>query len=136
LATRKYVIEGQSFEVEVVSRSVNGATVRVNGKRYQVAFPTQAVPSAPQSAVNATAGRKKQPAVNNAAGDIRAPMAGRILQVHGRVGDHCAAGTALIVLDAMKMENTLYAPRAGRIIEIAVGVGDTVLRDALLVRLD
>jgi 3-methylcrotonyl-CoA carboxylase alpha subunit len=41
----------------------------------------------------------------------------------------------LLVLDAMKMENTLQAPRAGRVEEVAVGVGDTVLQGALLIRL-
>lgn len=136
MATGKYVIDGKSFEVEVVSRSGDGASVRVNGKGYQVALPRPGVPSTPKTAVDACAGRTKQPAASSTGGDIRAPMAGRILQVHGRVGDRCAAGAALIVLEAMKMENALYAPRAGRIKEIAVRVGDTVLQGALLIRLD
>jgi biotin carboxyl carrier protein len=131
------MIEGQRFEVEVVSRSAAGATVRVNGKSYQVAFPKEEVPLiAPHATVGAYADRATHPAPGGAEDDIRAPMAGRILQLHARVGDHCAAGSALIVLDAMKMENTLYAPRAGRVKEIAVRVGDTVLQGALLVRLD
>jgi biotin carboxyl carrier protein len=135
LATRKYVIDEQSFAVEIVARGATHSDVIVNGKRYQVQhvaaessvldrpLPVGAAPAAPRAA-------------RSAPGEIRAPMAGRIVQLHAQPGDAVTAGAPLMVLDAMKMENIIQAPRAGRVNEIAIQVGDTVLQGALLLRLD
>jgi 3-methylcrotonyl-CoA carboxylase alpha subunit len=62
-------------------------------------------------------------------------MAGRVLQVHPALGEQVSAGDPLLVLDAMKMENTIQAPRSGTVAEISIDVGDTVLQGALLLRL-
>jgi acetyl/propionyl-CoA carboxylase alpha subunit len=46
--------------------------------------------------------------------EVRAPMAGRLLQFSVGVGARIEAGTELAVIEAMKMEHVLAAPRAGR----------------------
>jgi 3-methylcrotonyl-CoA carboxylase alpha subunit len=50
-------------------------------------------------------------------------------------GAEVHAGDALLVLDAMKMENTISAAGDGRVDAFEVAIGDTVLQGALLVRL-
>jgi acetyl/propionyl-CoA carboxylase alpha subunit/acetyl-CoA carboxylase carboxyltransferase component len=57
---------------------------------------------------------------------LRAPMAGRIVQVDAAPGDTCAAGTDVLVLEAMKMQHGLALPAAGRIDELLVAAGDFV----------
>jgi biotin carboxyl carrier protein len=134
LATRKYVIDGKSFAVEIVARTSTHCDVVVNGKRYEVerAAPESSRVDNPVSVGTAPVAARS---VRSAPGEVRAPMAGRILKLHSSPGDIVAAGTPLIVLDAMKMENIIQAPRAGHVNEIAVSVGDTVLQGALLLRL-
>ena len=135
MATRTYVIDGQRFEVEILGESEGAGTARVNGKTY--AFERQApdreaprhtAPSAPAVHVHAPQ--------RASAGEVRAPMAGRVIKLEVDGGAAIEAGAPLLVLDAMKMENTIFAPATGRVQEIAVGVGDTVLQGALLVKLN
>jgi biotin carboxyl carrier protein len=42
-------------------------------------------------------------------------------------------GQKLLVLEAMKMENTISAESAGKVVEIKVGKGDSVLEGAELI---
>nr|WP_210285781.1 acetyl/propionyl/methylcrotonyl-CoA carboxylase subunit alpha [Aureimonas jatrophae] len=63
-----------------------------------------------------------------ASGDdgIRSPMPGVVTRLLASVGDEVAAGTPVLVVEAMKMEHTLRAPRDGRLAEILVREGRRV----------
>ncbi len=69
-------------------------------------------------------------------GAATAPTPGTVVAVNVAVGDDVAAGQALVVLEAMKMEHTVSAAEAGTVAEVRVGVGDAVDEGALLVRID
>ncbi len=66
------------------------------------------------------------------AGGLVAPMPGKVVKVLVTPGQEVAAGAAIVVLEAMKMEHTVRAPEAGVIGEIKVAVGDQVVDGALL----
>ena len=53
-------------------------------------------------------------------------MPGRVVRVLVEVGDEVEEGQALLVIEAMKMQNELKSPKTGRVAKIAVGVGDAV----------
>src|SRR5690606_30827393 len=55
--------------------------------------------------------------------DIKAPMPGLILDVNIAEGDEVKAGDHLLVLEAMKMENTVKAPRDGLLQAISARQG-------------
>jgi acetyl-CoA/propionyl-CoA carboxylase biotin carboxyl carrier protein len=59
-------------------------------------------------------------------GTIVAPMQGTIVKVLVNEGDEVKAGQAVLVLEAMKMENHINADRGGTVREIRVTAGDTV----------
>lgn len=63
---------------------------------------------------------------------IEAPMPGLILRHEVEVGDAVQAGQTVLVLEAMKMENSLPAPAAGTIRSLPFGVGDKVSRGDVL----
>jgi pyruvate carboxylase subunit B len=67
--------------------------------------------------------------------NLRSPMPGRVVKVLVVPGDSVAAGTPLLVIEAMKMENELAAPRAGSVTRVLVAAGDAVERDALLIEI-
>ncbi len=68
--------------------------------------------------------------------EIHAPMPGVVFAVHAREGDEVAAGTPLVVLEAMKMQNALASPAAGVVRQVRVAPGQTVDGEALLVVLE
>jgi biotin carboxyl carrier protein len=66
---------------------------------------------------------------------LRAPIAGKVVKVLVAVGDHVAPGTAVIVLEAMKMENELAAERGGTVSAIHKAAGQAVDTGDLLVEI-
>ncbi len=64
---------------------------------------------------------------------VTAPLPGRILEVLVKVGDKVVEGQDVIVLEAMKMENSIATDYAGEVKAIFVQPGDTVPTDAVLV---
>ena len=64
--------------------------------------------------------------------ELRSPMPGTVIAVHVEQGDQVAAGQALVVVEAMKMEHTIRAPHAGTVSELAVRAGQSVAVDAHL----
>lgn len=55
-----------------------------------------------------------------------APMPGLVLKILVATGDVVAKGTALLILEAMKMEHQIIAPHAGRIDAIHCTEGELV----------
>ena len=111
-------------------------TVEVNGKRFAVKLW---VPETPVAAVVAggagrpAAARKPARAASSGAagggsgsGEVTVPMQGTIVKVLVEVGTEVQAGQAVVILEAMKMENQITAERAGTVKEIKVSPGDTV----------
>ena len=59
-------------------------------------------------------------------GTISSPMQGTIVKILVSVGDKVEIGQALLVLEAMKMENQINSESAGVIKELRVEAGATV----------
>lgn len=66
-------------------------------------------------------------------GDIRALMPGRITSILVKEGDAVEAGSPLLILEAMKMQNEIVSPIAGHVREIQVQEGAAVKKDAALI---
>ena len=61
-----------------------------------------------------------------AGGEVLAPMAGKILEVHVAKGGSVEAGQLMFVLESMKMQFEITAPRAGRVAEVCVEPGQAL----------
>jgi biotin carboxyl carrier protein len=126
--------------------------VLVNGNEYKVAIeelqetsasapastatPEQVKPSAPKpipKSKSTPASNPKPEANGEASGIITAAMPGTILEVKAAEGDTVERGQALLILEAMKMENEIMAPCDGVIGEIHVAVGASVNSGDLLI---
>jgi acetyl-CoA carboxylase biotin carboxyl carrier protein len=64
--------------------------------------------------------------------EVRAPLAGNILDVLVVPGAKVQEDDELLVIEALKMENLVYSPFAGTVKEIRVKKGDKVDEDAVL----
>jgi pyruvate carboxylase len=66
---------------------------------------------------------------------IAAPIPGLIAVLSVSAGSKVMKGDKLLMMEAMKMQNTVYAPCAGVIAELNVAVGDTVEAKDLLIKI-
>ncbi len=66
---------------------------------------------------------------------VRSQMPGRVVRVLVESGQSVKKGEALMVIEAMKMENEIKAPREGTVKRVCVSVGDLLEAKALLIEL-
>ncbi len=76
--------------------------------------------------------RFTDPADAVASGSLLAPMPGTVVKVSVEAGATVAAGDAVLVLEAMKMQHTVTAPHAGTVAEINVEPGAQVASGEVL----
>jgi acetyl-CoA/propionyl-CoA carboxylase biotin carboxyl carrier protein len=120
---------------ELVERTI---PVEVNGKHFSVRLWLPDATASGSGGGGARRGPRPRPAANSASGGgggtIAAPMQGTIVKILVGEGDIVEAGQAVLVLEAMKMENHIHAEQDGTVREIRVAAGDTVgTGDVLLV---
>lgn len=131
----KYTINigGKAFKVEIDNLDARPVLARVDGETIEV-WPEEENVQLP-----AAGHPKPLPASSGATLEssrfVRAPLPGTITAVFVRPGDQVAVGQALLVLEAMKMKNTLRASLAGEVANICVTPGQTVNHQDLLIEL-
>ncbi len=109
----KITLKGRTYEVEVEA----GQAMLLD--EYEAYAPAPAAAAAP--------------AITGAGEPVTAPMPGNILKVNVNTGDKVKAGTVLVILEAMKMENEIMAPKDGTVTQVVVSKGSVVETGAPLV---
>ena len=116
-------------------------TITVNGNVYDVTVEEAGVTSAPvvtRAAAPIATPKAAAPVASGSEGSVKvnAPMPGKILAVKAKVGDTVKKGDAIIVLEAMKMENDIVAPEDGTVASINTKEGATVEAGDILASLN
>jgi len=138
----KYKINGNNYTVAVGDIDGNFAQVEVNGVPYKVELEHAApvkVNTPKASPAPRTASGEKVIAPRPAAGgkgSIVAPLPGVVISVNVKVGDSVKASDTVVMLEAMKMENSIRAGRDGVVASVNVNAGDSVLEGATLITLE
>ncbi len=107
----------------------------INGWPYELAFdPNLQWVKAYDGLHTLDVRDRAQPVARPRSGDgrIKAPIPGLISRVLVTPGQNVVAGQALVILEAMKMENEIRAPFDGVVSSISATVGETVLRGQVL----
>jgi biotin carboxyl carrier protein len=99
-------------------------TININGNDYTIALKDRLDLLLQQLGMSDLAAQK----IN----DLKAPMPGKVLEVLTQTGTAVKKGDALLILEAMKMENILKAGGDGVVKEIKVQKGDAVEKNAVL----
>ena len=137
----KYKINGKDYNVVIGDIEENIAHVEVNGTSYEVEMEKKPEPAPvkpvvhPVAAAPAAAAAPAQAARPAAAGKsgVKSPLPGVILDIKVSVGEEVKKGQLVVVLEAMKMENSINADRDGKVTAINVNRGDSVLEGTDLV---
>ena len=144
IAGETATVDGEPVDWRLVSRTADAATV-VTGDGTTITasralgggVAIEGLPlshrlrlvAPPAAAASARAGE-------GPAGEIRAPLAGRVAAVNVREGDAVADGDVVAVLDAMKMEHAITAPGPGTVRAVHAAPDEVVEAGALLVELE
>lgn len=139
----KYKINGNLYNVVIGDIEDNIAHVEVNGTHYTVEMekkPKAAAPAPkpvarPAAKPAAAAAPAAAPAAKPAAAKsgVKSPLPGVILDIKVKEGDEVKKGQTIIILEAMKMENSINADKDGKVTAINVSKGESVLEGTDLV---
>jgi acetyl-CoA/propionyl-CoA carboxylase biotin carboxyl carrier protein len=108
-------------------------TVEVDGRRIEVVLPAGFATGAGASSKERKPKREKRKSGAAASGDaVTSPMQGTIVKVAVTDGQQVGEGDAIVVLEAMKMEQPIRAHRAGTVTGLSAEVGDSVSSGAVI----
>jgi biotin carboxyl carrier protein len=108
------LVNGKSFEARLIQGN-SSVTVHLNGQSYEIQIVDPREPNRMHADVS-----RQGPQT------LTAPMPGKIVRVLVAEGDPVQAGTGLLVMEAMKMQNEIKADKAGNVVSIPVRAGDAV----------
>lgn len=112
-------IDGKIYNIIINSNSSSSYSVYINGKFFQIK----------RKSAWQMLGKKGEKAKKR---DIKTSMPGRVVKVLVREGEKVKEGQAILVLEAMKMQNEIKSPQSGIITRINPKVGDSVEAGTLL----
>lgn len=101
--------------------------VAINGSRYDIQLADAYDQMIERMGLSAK--------VTKLARDVNAPMPGLVLQLMVQPGQAVTAGQALMILEAMKMENVIKAAADATVESVNVKQGDAVEKGYLLIKM-
>lgn len=117
------LLDNRSADV-YVRRTDNGYEVHLNGRKYAVGLQDEKERLI-GSLIQTKAGSQGKH-------EVHAPMPGLVVRLFVEVGETVAAGTPLLAIEAMKMENEIRATEGGVVSKIPVNESDSVDKGAVL----
>lgn len=129
-------LDGQDFPADVSFPQPGLLSILVNGKSYEVKQQTTQGETGiviGQQYFSVVVRDPRSLAARRRAGDdvqgvkkITAPMPGKVVRILAPVGTAVEAGQAVLVIEAMKMQNELKAPKKGTVKKLNVSEGAAV----------
>ena len=126
--------------IDEISNSRKNVVVEVDGKRIEVSLPARMLQGGSASATGGRAPKRKISSHNSSSGagnkSIKAPMQSTVVKLAVAAGDKVVEGDQVLVLEAMKMEQSISSPRNGVIKAVKVAVGETVPSGTVLIEFE
>jgi acetyl-CoA/propionyl-CoA carboxylase biotin carboxyl carrier protein len=131
---------GQADQFDQLANSRSSVVVEVDGKRLEVSLPSRMLQTGSQFATGGRAPKRNISShhASSGAGDkaIKAPMQSTVVKLAVAAGDKVVEGDQILVLEAMKMEQSITSPRNGVIKAVKVAVGETVPSGTVLIEFE
>ncbi len=129
-------INETNYTVEIEDLNVRPIVAIVDGDRFEVT-PENGMPLEVKREASAPveSAPKKAEVLSIAANAkvLPAPLPGTIIEVFIKPGDEVESGQVVLVIEAMKMKNSIRSTREGKVSAVLVSAGQTVMhKQALL----
>ena len=120
-----FEIDGKKFEVEVNLKNSDVAEVKVNNKNFDIKISGHS-PEAKKPEAKKPEAQKPEQSEQSNPGDLLALMPGKIIKVLVSEGQKIKMGEPVIIMESMKMEQTIVSSADGVIESLNVSEGETI----------
>jgi len=136
----KYVVKvaEKDYEVEIDDIHARPIIARIGGQEFRVSPEDGIKPAIQKEKRELHSIELSNPTSSPIAniGELTAPLPGTVVEIFAKAGEHIEAGQVILVIEAMKMKNSIRATRAGKIAGVLVDAGQTVVHKQPLVRFE
>lgn len=139
----KVEVDGQVYEVKILEIQGDEVLTEVAGKTYGVKLGDQAVQTQANLPAPAAASQNQEVATapvtevvseGESALTLKSPLPGTIVEIKVKPGQSVKNGEVLMILEAMKMKNSIRSLRDGTVSEVYVNSKDQVKHNQPLLR--
>lgn len=139
----KLNVNNQTYEVEIENINARPVVVTVDGQRFDV-MPEAGKQVEVQQEAGTNVGSK--PSVQAAAPmaaslppsngnhTLTAPLPGTVIEIFVKPGEQVAAGQVVLVIEAMKMKNSIRSIYGGTVDQVLVSQGQSVAHKQALIQ--
>jgi glutaconyl-CoA/methylmalonyl-CoA decarboxylase subunit gamma len=135
IAKKTYEVEIKDIHARPVIAHVDGREFEVNpenGIRLEARAERNIQKETPETKSFEPFKPQSRPSPN--VNEMTAPLPGTVTEIFVKAGDQIEAGQVILMIEAMKMKNSIRSIRAGRITEVLVSASQTVAHKQILVR--
>jgi len=142
-------IKNASYVVEIEDINVRPVIAYVDGQRFEVIpdinpVGTETIPELSTLPVAKSKKETKEvksfdlrkPDPNQNVNELTAPLPGIVIEVFVKAGDIIEAGQVIVIIEAMKMKNSIRSTRSGKIAEVYTTINQTVAHKQVLVKFE
>ena len=125
-------INDKNYEVEIEDLNARPIIAMVDGERFEVTPENGKLPEVKKDAsAKVEVPPKKLEAatptpISLNAKVLPAPLPGTIIEIFVKPGDEVESGQVVLVIEAMKMKNSIRSTREGKIAAVLASAGQTV----------
>jgi biotin carboxyl carrier protein len=120
--------KNHKYQVDILDKSQNKYTIMINGVWYHFSIETPI-----------SFKRRKFLSKNKSSSKIEkvcSPMPGKILDILVDENSDIKQGEAIIILEAMKMQNEILASVTGKVKKIHIKQNDLVMKDDIMIEIE
>lgn len=134
----KFKINDNEYAVDINSTEGNFVNLEVNGTAYRIEMEKEVKKSkTPTLARKPRAAAPLKPRMTaSGVKKVEAPLPGIILSIDVKEGDSVKMGDRLMVMEAMKMENSILAEASGTVKSIKIEANQNVLQGDILLEIE
>ena len=135
-------INDKNYEVEIEDLNARPIIAMVDGERFEVTPENGKLPevkkdaSAKVEAAPMKVATAAPAPVSVNAKVLPAPLPGTITEIFVKPGDEVESGQVVLVIEAMKMKNSIRSTREGKIAAVLASAGQTVMHKQSLLEFE
>jgi glutaconyl-CoA/methylmalonyl-CoA decarboxylase subunit gamma len=141
---QKLTINNQAYEVEIEDINARPVIVHVDGIRFEV-MPEKQSQASPKNEAdkriesesykpNSTPVPAPSPNLALSGNSLTSPLPGTVVKIFVKAGDKVEAGQVVLVIEAMKMKNSIRSTYSGVVGDVLVNEGQSVAHKQPLIK--